>query len=186
VRLFAALELPPETRRALAGRLDRARESWPEASWVRPENLHLTLAFFGETPEERLPDLERELAAALVAVAAFPARTGLAGGFPERGPVRVVWIAVEPAAALERVARAVRDAATAAGAGFDDKPFRSHVTLARCRRPWPPRLRERLPELAPGAPLELPVTAVSLIASELAAGGSRYTPRARLALGGAP
>ena len=53
MRQFLAIELPAALRAEL-GRLQAALE--PELRgwrWVRPANLHLTLRFLGEVPEER-------------------------------------------------------------------------------------------------------------------------------------
>ena len=185
MRLFAAVELPAEARREIEDRVAHERGRLPAASWVRAENLHLTLAFFGEVAESALRELTASLAAATAPLAPIAARLAGAGGFPPRGPVRVVWLGVEPVESLARLAQAIREAAARAGAPADDKPFQSHVTLARCRRPWPPAARERLPALAPSEPIALEIGAAALIASELAPGGSRYTRLAALGLGGA-
>jgi 2'-5' RNA ligase len=58
-RLFVALEFEPSLRDVLAPRLGRLKRSFEdldiECQWVRPENLHLTLLFLGETDPGRLP-----------------------------------------------------------------------------------------------------------------------------------
>ena len=62
MRLFVALELPADLQRAVGELVSQHRPALPKARWVRPENLHLTLAFLGETATERLPDLEAAMA----------------------------------------------------------------------------------------------------------------------------
>ncbi|KAB2953508.1 MAG: hypothetical protein F9K18_14150, partial [Thermoanaerobaculia bacterium] len=52
VRLFAAVELPDAERRRLGRRVSDLRSRFPPAAWVRPENLHATLAFVGEAGPE--------------------------------------------------------------------------------------------------------------------------------------
>jgi 2'-5' RNA ligase len=65
----------------------------------------------------------------------------------------------------------------------DRKAFRSHLTVARIKRPLPPALR-RLPstiQLGEWEPVD--VTAFHLIESELRPTGPRYTERAVFPLG---
>ncbi len=54
MRLFVAIEIPDEVRRNLAVLLREFRAISPETKWVRPENLHLTLKFLGETDPVKL------------------------------------------------------------------------------------------------------------------------------------
>jgi len=181
VRLFVAVEVPAELRALLAERVERLREHLPRSSWVRAENLHLSLAFLGEVAANRVPDLERRLAEQIAGFPAFDAWTGAAGAFPERGPLRVIWIGLEPESALAELADAARGAIAAARVDLDDKPFRAHVTLARARTPWPPRWRERIAALAP-ARERFEVRSVSLVESVLGAGGARYRACAEIRL----
>jgi 2'-5' RNA ligase len=184
VRLFVAVELPEAVADAVAGIAVAARERLPPASWVRRENLHLTLAFLGEVDEPSAGALEPALARAVGGQAPIAARIEGAGCFPPRGAVRVVWLGVEPAPALAELAQRVRAAVLRSAVADDDKPFRSHVTLARCRRPWPAATRELWGERAPRPPLELEVRSVTLVASRLSPSGSQYARRASFELGG--
>ena len=89
VRLFVALGLPESIRlrlASLAGGIDGAR-------WVPPENLHITLRFIGEVPEDRIADL----ADALGAIRMPPLTVTLrgAGHFSYGKKTRAVWVGVE-------------------------------------------------------------------------------------------
>jgi 2'-5' RNA ligase len=184
MRLFVAVELPEPLRGRIAIAGTR-RDAWPPASWVRAENLHLTLAFLGEVEAARMAGLETALRRQAAGATPFVARTAAAGAFPSHGALRVVWLGVEPAAAFVELARVARAACTEAALPFDAKPFAPHLTLARCKTPWPARTRERLAELAPPEPVALEVGAIALVASELGAPGPRYTRQAELRLGAA-
>jgi 2'-5' RNA ligase len=184
MRLFVAASPSGELRQGLAGvvrSLRALRPPPPDAKWVRIENLHLTFAFLGEASAAQLDLATVSLRDALTGRPAVEARTAALGAFPDRGPVRVVWLAVEPESGLGGLAAAVRDALRSAGLPFDAKPFRAHLTLARARRPWPDAIRPRLAAAAP-EPLPFPVREVALVESRLGPAGPTYTARARFPL----
>ncbi len=150
MRLFVAVDLPEAMKASLDAAMASLRTKLPAARWVRPEGLHLTLAFVGEVEEERVPAISRALREKLEQEGGFRAHFAGLGSFPNTGPVRVAWAGLEPAVRFARLAELVQDALRVAGVAFDDKPFRSHVTLARCDPPWPSHLRAGLAELAAG------------------------------------
>ena len=43
MRIFIALDIPPEIRKRLAEYMEHARSYAPEARWARVEGLHVTL-----------------------------------------------------------------------------------------------------------------------------------------------
>jgi 2'-5' RNA ligase len=182
VRLFVALQLPEPVRRSIAARVEVERGRLPPASWVSERNLHLTLLFLGELQESVAQVALRAFAEAELVRPSSPLVVASAGGFPERGPIRVVWLALEPAAELTRLADAVRAVARRAELPFDPKPFRSHLTVARCRAPWPATLRPDLARLAPSPAARFAPERVQLISSVLGASGPSYTAVAELTL----
>jgi 2'-5' RNA ligase len=62
-RLFVAVELDGHVRQAL-DRLqhDLQRHRLAGLRWVRPEGIHLTLKFLGETPRDRVAEITGALA----------------------------------------------------------------------------------------------------------------------------
>src|SRR3954466_13038553 len=96
-RLFIAVELPDDIRQKIAAHIEQLRTALPEvrASWVREENLHLTLKFLGDTPVERVEAVANALTKAANETAAFEIRIGGCGAFPPRGKPSVLWIGIE-------------------------------------------------------------------------------------------
>jgi RNA 2',3'-cyclic 3'-phosphodiesterase len=186
VRLFLAAEPSAAVRRVLTARIAEWRERLPRARWVAAGRLHLTFLFCGETPAGAVPELVSSLARELASSRAIAARLVGVGGFPLRGPVRVLWLGIEPEGPLAELADRARAAAAAAGVDCDPKPFRPHLTLARCLPVWPARTRELLHELAPEAPLELVIDRLQLVESTLAPGGARHRTLANFELGSGP
>ncbi|HEX4954258.1 MAG TPA: RNA 2',3'-cyclic phosphodiesterase [Thermoanaerobaculia bacterium] len=183
-----ALDLPEPVREAVAAfaRTEAARS--PRARWVRPEGMHLTLAFLGEVAPARLPFLIATLAEVCARHPPFPLRVEGAGAFPPRGPSRALWLGCPAGAALAPFQRAVAEqAAAAVGLTPEARPFHPHLTLARTPEPWRRDAVERLVAAAAGRSFGEPfeVTEGVLMESELAPGGSRYRALERFALGGA-
>jgi 2'-5' RNA ligase len=126
-RLFVALDPPAPVRDALAA----LRADVPGARWTPPEKMHLTLAFLGEVPDERVPAIE----AALAGVTAGPVEVVLAGldAFPNRRAARVLVAGVVVAPALAGLHAQVSRAVAAVGVETEARPFRPHLTLARLK-----------------------------------------------------
>ncbi len=173
MRLFVAVDPGERFRRELTTRLG----DWPRRlplAWVRPENWHLTLSFLGDWPPELLPPLREGLAAA-AAGGPFPVRPGAVGAFPDLRRPRVLFLHMEADGRLERLAAAVRRQVELVAAGRQDaKPFRSHLTLARVRRPLPPRLRDLPARIDLGGWEPLTVADFRLVRSRLGPQGPRY------------
>ncbi len=169
MRLFFALVPDPPVRNAL-GALAQGLQATIGGRAVPAHNIHLTLAFIGET------DLAR--AAQLRAVLGVLPRVAFTLTLDRLGEWRhadVAWIAPsvvgEAPAALHA---ALADALRAAAFPVEDRPFRPHVTLVR-------RPARRLATAASG-PLAWPVTRVSLMRSQSIAGHVRYREDAGMAL----
>lgn len=168
LRLFVALDLPPDARAALAAFRDRAAD--PEL-W-RPlgdDSLHLTLAFLGHRPES---DVERVVAVLRRPPGPAP-RLALGGALalPPRRP-RVLGAAiVDPDGTLALLQEGLTVGLEKAGTYEpESRPFRPHVTVARLR----PGARASRVAVPPPAPLEFHGSAVTLYASRLRRARARY------------
>jgi 2'-5' RNA ligase len=184
VRLFCAVDCPPSLTDALAALQDRLR---PAAGlrFVDPERAHVTLQFLGETPADRVGDLERALADAVDAagVAPFEVRVAGLGVFPSPEYVSVVWAGVrEGSAELARLHGAIARETAALGFEADDREFTPHVTLARMDDARGKERVQRLLREAEPTVGRFRAEEVRLKESALTDEGPRYETVARLAL----
>jgi len=186
LRLFLALDLPGEHRREIGERAARLRSRLPAARWVRPEILHLTLAFLGAVDAARVAELSAAVAPAFGRAEPMVLAVEGGGTFPPARPARVAWVGIEGGPALPALQREVSAAALGAlGLAPERRPFHPHVTLARPRRPWNRSAGDELArafEGRLGEPFE--VTEGVLYRSDLGPGGARYTVLERFPLGG--
>lgn len=184
MRLFAAVPVTGtaagELQEVLAG---LRREGWP-VRWVRPDGLHLTLKFFGETDAGQVSAIGRMLGGAVGGTAPIGCGAEGLGAFPAPGSARVLWAGYHAEPALELLAHRVEAGAVALGYPVEGWPFRPHVTLGRvsdnCRLPEEATARlDRVPLLE-----SLSADRVVLYRSEPGPGGTRYDAVATLLLDG--
>ncbi len=134
MRLFVALNFPPQLRQALWEATAPLRErAWP-VTWARADAIHLTLKFLGEVAEEREPDVRTALTRAVAGARALPLALGGFGVFPDLRRPRVVWVGVTPDPALELLQHQVEREFAPLGFATEARAFRPHVTLGRAPR----------------------------------------------------
>jgi 2'-5' RNA ligase len=141
VRLFVAIYPPRPAVDDLTAEVARLRTGIAAAAGTNvrladPANAHLTLAFLGDVPDDRLVDVESALG-----LAAQRFREGRAssprlrlggGGSFGRGRFTVLWVdARGDVDALATLARLIRSGLRRARLPHDEKPFRAHLTIAR-------------------------------------------------------
>jgi RNA 2',3'-cyclic 3'-phosphodiesterase len=175
LRCFVAVLLPEELRARLAAVCADPRET-RGLSWVRADNLHLTLRFLGEVEPPVLEDVREAVRDAAAAVPPFTVSLGGLGGFPPGRAPRVLWAGVlagrEEMTALHR---ALEMALAARGIPEEEgRPFHPHVTLGRSRDP---RGAGGLLSTLGAGPVfgEAAVTALHLMRSALHPRGARYS-----------
>jgi|SRR5580692_2119250 2'-5' RNA ligase len=129
MRIFIGIDLDLEVRARIERFLEGVQGFAPEARWVRPESLHITLKFIGEQPAERVEAITARLQR--VDCSAFEIRSAGYGFFPTAKAPRVFWIGIDSGKRLAELAGAI-DAATAElGIPREDRAYSPHLTLAR-------------------------------------------------------
>ncbi len=170
IRLFVAVELPEDVRTGLA----RLCAGVPDATWVKPENIHLTLRFIGEVDEGGFRDIDAALGQVLAP--GFDVSLGGVGCFPKRGPPKVVWAGVAKNAALAHLYDKVESALVRTGLEPEGRKFAPHVTLARLKRARMGRVREFVSQNMSFEAGPFPVRSFTLFSSFLARGGAIHRP----------
>src|SRR5882762_9657421 len=127
-RLFVAIDLPDATRRLLSDLDPHIRG----VRWTDPPQMHLTLAFFDDVPQDVDLALREKLSA--IEFGAFFLPVPSVGTFSAKGAPKMIWIGVGKAHPhLFQIHKRVQEAALAAGIDPELRPWHPHITLARCR-----------------------------------------------------
>ena len=138
-RLFVGLSLPGSLAQMVAD-LDPKIEG---ASWLKPAQMHLTVAFLGGVNAAATEQLR--LCLDKVEVAPFFLPLVGVGVFPAKGDPRVLWLGVGQAHPhLFQLRKRVAEAVLSAGLEPDLRPWHPHITLARCHGVLPSAVQKFL------------------------------------------
>jgi RNA 2',3'-cyclic 3'-phosphodiesterase len=184
-RLFVAVDLPDEVRRTAAEWGRTIARSGDRLRLVRPENLHLTLAFLGDRPEGEIAPLAEAIRrAASEPVSGAPGGlTGLSLGaplwLPRRRPRALALEVHDPEGRLARLRRnTVREIDRAIGLPAESRSWLPHLTVIRLGRG---AVRPG-PQLPVSPSVEFDPETVTLYRSELKPEGAEYEALERIDL----
>ncbi len=184
MRLFIAINLPPEVRRGLWEAAGPMRASSYPVRWVDPDGMHLTLKFLGEVAGSREAEILAGVNAAVQGARRFTLPIGGFGAFPSPGRPRVLWVGCEAVAALEILQHRLEQEMEQLGFPLEGRAFHPHLTLGRANRDARPNafrgIEETLESLDFSA--EAMVESVDLMESQLTPRGARYARRHASAL----
>ncbi len=122
MRLFVAIEFSNEVKEGLLKTISDLKSQGVIGNFTRSENLHVTLAFIGETSRAVAAKacLER------IEFSGFELTVGGSGNFGD-----LYWVGIEKNPSLSALASVVRKELLSAGFAIDEKPFKPHITVAR-------------------------------------------------------
>jgi len=181
-RTFCAFELPEAFWSRINEHIRRVREAVPDAaaSWSRPENIHLTVKFFGNVDETMIAAISTAAERVVKEFSPIQIDVGKTGVFPRPTRPQVLWIGVEDATGkLLELQTRLEDEFARAGFPKEDRAFKPHLTIARIRKPQHAnRLAQAHLELK-FSEVELTLRELILFRSELSPKGSKYTAISR-------
>ena len=194
MRLFVAIDIDEAIRERLARFLEGVQNfaAAQEVRWARPESLHLTLKFIGESGPERAQQIQRALSTVRAQAAEFSFKGY--GFFPSPKAPRVFWIGIQAGPNLATLAAVVDAALTPFTTTRERAPYTPHLTLARAGsgRPrsgpgdLPSGRFQKLQEKLAGAPEPdfgtMTAREFFLYESKLSAAGAEYRKIERFAL----
>jgi 2'-5' RNA ligase len=132
-RLFVAIKIHPsreflETYNSLKTGLKFAK-----ITWVRPESIHITLKFFGETEERRIPDISKVLHEVAGRHKPFISELVNVGIFGSSYDPKVIWFGIEKSEPLKELGIDVLQSVEKIGWEKDRQNFVPHLTVGRIK-----------------------------------------------------
>lgn len=128
MRLFLAILLSEEMKKSVTGTMHELKKAGVRGSYVPVQNLHVTLAFIGESRDAA------SVKEAMQTLADKPFRMS----FAEMGVFgNLLWIGIKGNQGLNKLARHVSAALDEAQIQYDRKKFVPHITIIRnMGGPW--------------------------------------------------
>jgi 2'-5' RNA ligase len=185
IRAFLAIELPDSLRPGLAQVQEELKRSRADVRWVPVNNIHLTLKFFGNVPDDEIEALAQAARQAAAEAAPLQLQATSAGAFPSPQAPRVVWLGLGgDVVPLTQLFYRLEKAFATLGYLPEGRAFNPHLTIGRVKSPANRDKLARLLEKMP--PVDWPpftVKELILFQSVLSPQGSKYTPLQVIPLG---
>jgi 2'-5' RNA ligase len=188
LRAFLAFKTPPAWDEKLAELQRNLKSKFGSGAfrWVKPEQIHITLRFFGWITTIEAEEVIALLPPICSAHSPFTLACESLGTFPNVSRPRVLWAGLkgdlETAAALQNQ---LNSATAPFGEPPEDRPFKPHLTLARLKHPDRTHIADLRQTIDRGFQIDEPwlVTDLLLMQSHLSPQGSTYETLASFRLG---
>lgn len=177
MRAFIAIELNESIHEELATLQAKLKPAGADVKWVEPQNIHLTLKFLGDVPEDKINRIKNALDAIAAKTNTFNISLAQIGAFGNLNSLRVIWVGIkEGALQASKLADEIEEQLAKLGFPKEGRPFSAHLTLGRVRSP---KGRQQLKEAIENFQLLTPksqlITHITLFQSTLTPKGPIYT-----------
>jgi 2'-5' RNA ligase len=185
MRTFIAVELPDKIKKQIEGLQAPFKKTDAHVSWVKPKNIHVTLKFLGEVPEERIEQVFSAAKKALEGARKFSMSLKGTGAFPNPKRPRVIWVgAGSGGEELVLLASRIEQEMEEIGFPREKRKYSAHFTIGRVKSL---KNVEKLMELVSSSDFqteEIEVNEVVVMKSQLDPRGAIYTPLKKIPLVG--
>lgn len=133
-RSFLAIELPSTILHRIGDVQRDLKASKADVRWVSPENIHLTLKFFGTIEEWKIESITKAIEAPVKATPPLSVLVRGMGAFPGLRNPRVIWAGLNNGKeVLISFQKRLDGALQKIGFPPEDRTFHPHLTLGRLR-----------------------------------------------------
>jgi len=181
-RIFTAIALTEEIKEVLAEKEKEIQDLFPEEEarglikWVKKENLHITLFFLGQTPENSIEGIKKSISK--IAEKPFSLKLKrIIYGPPGKTVPRLIWLEVEKKPELMRITREMEEEFLKERflKKSSGRPFSPHITLGRIKTwQWKRIEPEERPQIDEDIDLNLKVESIKIMESKLKRRGPEY------------
>ncbi len=136
MRIFSGIPLIGKGYYKLISVLKELSANNTDFRWVLPENLHLTLHFFGERTIEEVEIIHRIMQEKLINYSSDIVRITNVDAFPDTRKPRVIFFNLEDEGYLRKIYQSISVGLREQKVAFDDRPYIPHLTLGRLTRKY--------------------------------------------------
>ncbi len=134
IRTFIAIEIPGDIRNKIAELQFRLKELGGRITWVKPENMHLTLKFLGDTDESLIENISEKLMQLALSFNQFEIKVKSVGAFPNLRRPKIFWVGTETdSSTLIELANKIDQQMSKFGYAREKRRFSAHLTMGRVR-----------------------------------------------------
>ncbi|OGG27403.1 2'-5' RNA ligase [Candidatus Gottesmanbacteria bacterium RIFCSPLOWO2_01_FULL_39_12b] len=176
MRLFIAINFPDKIKRGILLQIVKLKLLIPQVSWVKAENLHLTLKFLGYSKGDKLEKIKKGIGAVIKDFEPFELNISK-GGYFQREPF-IIQLNLGNSATLNSLANRLEKEMGKLGFKKEIHPYTPHVTLGRGRRLKKEEvedIKRAINQIRSLAPIKFEVKNITLVESQMTRSGSIYT-----------
>ena len=133
-RLFIALKIEAGENLLTMISSFRARLNKEQIKWTNTANIHITLAFLGDTGENAIKGIISMLAERCEGFGHFELVLKGSGYFRNIADPRIIWTGIEPSEKLNQLYRLILIGLKDLSIKIEDRPFKPHLTIGRIKQ----------------------------------------------------
>jgi 2'-5' RNA ligase len=134
-RLFIAIDIIPDSSFLdIYAKIKSGSTKLDKINWVKPDLIHTTLKFLGETPEEKIPSILERMGIATLNIPPLKIKVGKIGIFGSRYQPRVLWFGIDKTQMMEQLHHQLQKEMRKLGFNYDFGNFVPHITIARINK----------------------------------------------------
>jgi 2'-5' RNA ligase len=132
-RTFIGLKIEPDLR--IFQLFDELKDglNYSNFHWIDPENLHLTLRFIGDSEEDQIQNIIRQLEILMPGFHSFEMEINGLGIFGSKSFPRILWAGIKMPIETQDLIRSIDNVVCDAGFERETRSFSPHLTLCRIK-----------------------------------------------------
>jgi 2'-5' RNA ligase len=182
-RIFIALKIEAGENLLAMISSFRARLNQDHIKWTDSANIHITLAFLGDTGENAIKEIISMLEEKCKGFGQFELILKGSGYFRNISDPRIIWTGIEPSEKLVQLYSLIINGLKDLNIKIEDRPFKPHLTIGRIKQLYDKKSLIDIAEEFKNYEIQLvPVNEVILYESILLQAGPVYKPLMKVKL----
>jgi len=130
-RAFIAIDV--ELSSQITDIVNDLKNSGADIKLVKPENMHITLKFLGDTDEKFVGQIREIMEKSVENIKSFEIKLKNTGVFPNENYIKVVWIGIDQYEKLAEIAKKINEGLSKIGFKKEKRDFSPHLTIGRLK-----------------------------------------------------